>query len=335
MKPFDKSDAVGHWLHIYRAAGIAIDESGTKHGKCPLCGRDGAKGMRYTDTTGNGQCICTCKPDGIDGWGLLQEFKWGSQNPENFKKALDFVQEIIRVGGELKKVRPREEKLMSPIKLRKMVKDIVPYKTGDMIDSYLTSRGILARPSQRVGLHPGLMHQATKKSHPVMCGLWQMPDGRVPGFQRTFFDNHGGILTDVVKDQRKLMTRKTIASNTGGAIRMMDVGDSTVLGLSEGIESGLALADYMGWGQGLKTPVWACTTANLLERWVMPPEVEEQVDCFVIAVDADKSFTGQAASYILAKRLRLKGKIVNLVTPDKLGCDIVDIMNNKCGFTWV
>lgn len=334
MKPFQKEDAAGHWLHIYRAAGIAIDESG-KHGKCPLCGREGTKGLRYTDTTGNGQCICTCKPDGIDGWGMLQEFHYGSQNPENFKKALDIVREIIRVGGELKKVSPREKKLMSPLKLREMVRNIVPYKTGDMIDSYLTSRVIKARPSQRVGLHSGLVHPATKKLHPVMCGLWQMADGRVPGFLRTFLDNHGGILTDVEEDQRKLMTRKTIASNTGGCIRMIELGESRVLGLSEGIESGLALADYMGWEQGIETPVWACTTANLMERWVMPPEVEEQVDCFVIAVDADYSFTGQAASYALAKRLRLKGKCVNLVTPDKLGCDLVDIVNGKCGDIWV
>ena len=330
MKPFQKEDAIGHWLRIYRASGIAIDESG-KHGKCPLCGREGAKGMRYTDTTGNGQCICTCQPKGIDGWGLLQEFHYGSQNQENFKRTLDIVREIIRVSGPLKKLNPRKEKLMSPLELRGMVKDIVPYKTGDMIDSYLTSRGIKARPSQRVGLHPGLVHPVTKKLHPVMCGLWQMPDGRVPGFQRTFFDNHGGILTDVEKGQRKLMTRKTIASNTGGSIRMMDIGGSTVLGLSEGIESGLALSEFMG----TETPVWACTTANLLERWVMSPEVEEQVDCFVIAVDADASFTGQAASYALAKRLRLKGKCVNLVIPDKLGCDLVDIVNNNCGFIWV
>ncbi len=318
MKQFQKEEVIGHWLHIFRALNIKIAEDG-RHCKCPMCGRDGTKGLRLTPNNDRGEWICTCGNG--DGWKLVTGVRGC-----DFKAALELVGEVVRVAGPLKTVAPREQKLKTIDDIRRMFDGAVAYKTGDLIDLYLGNRGLTARPNQQTFLHLGLRHPVTRKKHAAICGLWQMPNGEVVGFHRTYLDRHGDKLPEVDKNQQKLMTPKIIQSNSGGAHRMMDVGESKVLGLGEGFETSLALAEMMD------IPAWDCTNNILLEKFVPPDCLLEQVDHFVIAIDRDRKFAGQKSSYILANRLAIRyGKSVDLVMPDKRGHDVLDILNKKCG----
>jgi putative DNA primase/helicase len=49
----------------------------------------------------------------------------------------------------------------------------------------------------------------------------------------------------------------------------------------------------------------------------------------VIAADNDYSYTGQAAAYALAKRLKLAGKIVEVIMPEIIGEDFNDEIKRK------
>ena len=324
IKPWQKEEATGKWLSIYRGLGISIREDG-KHGKCPLCGRDGNKGMRMVDYKGNGQCICTCSPDGIDGWSIVQHVL-----NVDFGGAIDLVADLVKVSGGLKDIRMPEPELKTLLDLRKMFSGAKRYKTGDMIDAYLTNRGLSARPSQQIWLNSGLFHPETKKKHPAVCGLWQTQMGEVVAFHRTYLDGHGCKLEGVKSS--KLMSPKIVKSLSGGAIRMMALkDDDDVLCIGEGLETSLAcsqlISDY---------PAWCCTTNVLLEKFELPEQVADQITHFIIPVDADRKFAGQASAFALAKRLRISyGKTVNLVMPDKLGCDCLDILNGKCEMIWI
>jgi len=102
-----------------------------------------------------------------------------------------------------------------------------------------------------------------------------------------------------------------------------------VLGLSEGVETGVALTHLRGF------PVWACISAVLMTHVQVPERVRE----VRIAVDMDVSGTGQNAALALA--LRLKGSkkvffewptvrtdlITNKALPEK-SFDWADLVNS-------
>ena len=235
----------------------------------------------------------------------------------------------MKVTGGLKAVQPHEPNLKKTCDLRRMISGATRYQEGDSIDTYLGQRGLTARPNQNVWLHPGMIHPETHKKHKVICDLWYMPNGEVAAFHRTYLDEYGCKLEGV--KQNKLMSPKTVKSLSGGACRLMDIGEEAAMCIGEGKESALACSQFMG---GM--PAWACTTSNLLEKFQLPERIADQVDHFVIPIDADRKFAGQKSSFELARRLRVNyGKTVNLIMPDKLGCDCLDIVNGACGMYWI
>jgi putative DNA primase/helicase len=96
-------------------------------------------------------------------------------------------------------------------------------------------------------------------------------------------------------------------------VRLSGVG--TILGIAEGIETALAASIRFG------APVWAATSAALLESWVPPASVER----VLIAGDADAGFTGQAAAFALARRLVRDGYAVEIQIPGEIGKDWADL----------
>lgn len=322
MVTFQKEQAVGCWLDIFRGLSIDIREDG-KHGPCPLCGRDGTRGMRFIDTDGSGFCICSCcQEKGLDGWGVVK-----AKFDVDFVGAIELVSELYMSAGSLKRVEPKEVKVKTKEELLRMFGKGTRYKTGDMIDGYFKGRGLAARPDQHVWLCPQ-WHKETKKDHPAICSLLHMPDGQVGSYHRTYLDGHGGKLSGV--DKKKMMSPKIVKSTAGGCVRLMDLGETTILCLGEGIETALAMSEIF------EQPAWATTTAVMLKKWVPPKAVLDQVDHFIIGIDRDRSFTGQADSFALARRLVLDyKKTVNLAMPDKPGFDMADVVNGICGYIFM
>ena len=91
--------------------------------------------------------------------------------------------------------------------------------------------------------------------------------------------------------------------------------------MSEGIETALACHEATGW------PVWACVSARGLEAVQLPAGATT----IYIAVDLDRSETGEKSAAALARRLNTEGRTVHLVTPrgpipqDSKGADWLDV----------
>jgi putative DNA primase/helicase len=77
------------------------------------------------------------------------------------------------------------------------------------------------------------------------------------------------------------------------------------MGIGEGIETALAAS------RRFHVPVWAATSATLLECWVPPAGAET----ILIAGDNDASWTRQAAAFALARRLVREGDVVEVRVP--------------------
>lgn len=301
---FDKEQVIGKWLSIFRNLGIEVDETG-RHSKCPLCGREGTKGIRVTDNNGSGSWICCCGNG--DGWDLIQQ-KFST----DFKGAVEVVAEVI---GHSEYIEPMEKKKITSEDLRKMFIGAERYSEGDHVDEYLGARGLTARPEQNIWCHKAAWHSETRNCHPAMFALFTDKNGMAVSFHRTYLDGAGGKLEGV--DCNKKMSPALVDSLSGGAVRLFPHEESSVLGIAEGIET--ALAAY----QDFAVPFWAATTAILLEKWVPP----ENITDVVIVGDNDRTFTGQAAAYSLAKRLVISfKKNISVYIPEITGSDWLDMV---------
>jgi putative DNA primase/helicase len=103
---------------------------------------------------------------------------------------------------------------------------------------------------------------------------------------------------------------------SGAAIRLTPA--SQVLGIAEGIETALSVMELF------EVPCWSCVSAGGIESFEPPPGVKE----VLIFGDNDLSYTGQAAAYLAAKRLRLKGYETEVHIPDAVG-DWLDVLQAR------
>jgi putative DNA primase/helicase len=292
----------GRWPSILELLGIRIREDG-KHGVCPICGK--MDGFRFDDRAGRGTWICQCSSG--DGLSLVQAVLH-----TDFKGAADAVRDVLGESTE----RPAREPRTSVTKeeLRKMFADAVVLSAGDLVTHYLQSRGISYMPEQAVWSSPSLYHPEVKDSFPGMLAVVSGVSGNAVAVHRTFLDREG---KKIEYANAKLFSRALVPSLAGCSIKPFPAGK--VLGIAEGIETALALAQDVG------IPAWASGTAALMETVELPDVVEH----VVIAADNDASWTGLAAATKLAKRLVSKGKTAQIALPTTRGCDYLDVLRRE------
>jgi putative DNA primase/helicase len=126
-------------------------------------------------------------------------------------------------------------------------------------------------------------------SYPALVAAVQAADGQVVTLHRTYLAQGAKA---PIGDCKKLLN----GGVNGAAVRLFE--PTAELCIAEGIET--ALAVYLRTAK----PVWAVLSANNMEKvWI--PAIVKRV---AIYADHDASYTGQAAAYALAKRLKAEEK---------------------------
>jgi putative DNA primase/helicase len=301
---FDLHEAArGRWRGILSHFGLDQRAMSGKHGPCPMCG--GEDRWRFDDKGGRGTWICNACGAGT-GIDLVMKLRG-----YDFREALEAVKPLVGLTAaeDIKSGMSDERKR----ELRQQLwKESVPVRPGDPVDEYLRNRGV------DQGIYPRVLrfHKACRYAegvtYPAMIAAVQDADGKGVSLHRSFILD--GYKAPV--DTPRMLMPGSIPP--GSAVRLAEIGDGTTIGIAEGIETALAASDRFS------VPTWAALTAGLLADWEPPSGVTE----VVIFGDNDHSFTGQAAAYQLAKRLKsMKGRSlsVSVHIPPEAGTDWNDL----------
>ena len=139
--------------------------------------------------------------------------------------------------------------------------------------------------------------------------------GEIVAVHRTYLaaePNETGAIGKASVPKPRMMLGKT----GGGTVRLGPISEHGVLGICEGIETGLAVTTAC---PGL--PVWATLSTSGLEQVQLPPEARR----IIILADHDSSGAGARAAETAARRLRTDGREVCIAMPPQQGDDFNDV----------
>lgn len=288
------------WHGILKAIGLEDRFTKNSHGPCPICG--GKDRYRFDNRDGYGTYFCSMCGAG-DGVKLVMGFKG-----LDFKEA---ARQIEQAAGFVKSHQNKERDNYDVIRrrLRSMWCESKPFRCGDPVAGYLSSRGIdLTHKPTCIRYHESLFYKDDHQtgSYQAMLALVTAPDGSGATIHRTYIKDGKKA---PVSSAKKLCTGFPIK---GGAIRLYPEGET--LGVAEGIETALAAA------QLFSVPTWATVSAGGLESFEPPKSVKR----LIVFSDNDENFVGQSAAYSLAKRMSLAGLSVEVRLPEVIGSDWAD-----------
>lgn len=286
--------AQGKWDGILSALGVDAEYlNKRKHFPCPATGQ-GVDRFRFSDKDGMGRFFCACSQGEKSGFDLLMCCRGWS--------FAETCREVEKIVGTVEQAPPPKPGPDPADRLRKIMESSKLAVDGTEVWSYLSGRGltppVCLREAEIMYWDEG---KATRK-YPCMVAKMVTPDGLPCTLHVTYLE--GGKKADVPTQRKLLPPSKPIK---GGAVRLFKVGPT--LGIAEGIETALAAAELY------KIPVWSALTAGNLQDFQPPPEARK----IIVFADRDESFTGEAAGYTLAKKLRGKGLDVEVFVPSKIG----------------
>jgi putative DNA primase/helicase len=292
--------AQGRWLGILPALGISQSFLTGKHGPCPLCG--GKDRWRWDNREGRGTWICS-KCGAGDGIALLMQ-----KNGWEFREAAEHIDTVIGSASADAPKRQRSDREKRDA-MSRLWRSSEAIEADDPVGRYLARRvGLTSFPSCLRTAFSARYQSDRPSFHPAMIAMVTGPDGAPSILHRTYLTADGRKAS--VNAPRRLMPG-TVAK--GAAIRLAPAGDA--LGIAEGIETALSASALFG------VPCWAAVNAGMLTAWQPPPEVRR----ILIFGDNDASYTGQAAAYALARRLRSEGFIVDVEVPAEPEADWNDV----------
>lgn len=295
--------AKGKWRGILLHLGIPSESLRNKHGPCPMCG--GVDRFRWDNKDGRGTFICNQCGAG-DGMKLAVDFT-GRPFPE-VAGQIDVILGNVKPDAPQPPPMPADERRMA---LRKAWVESAPVVEGDLVDTYLRSRGLGERAyPASLRFAPSLL-DGEGGTRPAMLALVGVHGERPVSMHRTFLRADGGAKAEM-GSPRKMMPGEL---PDGACVALSEWTGGGVLGVAEGIETAMAASFRFD------VPCWAAISAAMMMRWV-PPEGCDEV---VIFGDHDVSFTGHAAAYTLARRMKAKGLAVSVQIPVVLGQDWADV----------
>lgn len=157
--------------------------------------------------------------------------------------------------------------------------------------TYLRARGLTGDVPPSLRFLPAYEHIAGRVYLPALIAALQAGDRRVIGVQITMLDPRGDRKAQV------RFPRKTIGAMHDGAVRLAAASD--VLGLAEGIETGLSAMRLFG------VPTWCCLGAARMHSVAIPDSVQE------LHLFADGDEAGEAAIQRTAETHRRRRIIVH------------------------
>lgn len=342
----------------------AMDRVG-KHVTCPFHGgktdfrfvKVGRKGRGNTENCGVAMCTCGTWPDGF---ALLQQ-----ATGMKFYDLVKEVDELLNgpQGSRARVARPagmsEEERRKKELEKERLLAEEMAstrksnaslWARGKVIDLDATPY-YMARGISRAALE-GLQHvrelasfpyfvQADKKGEkPVRIGnypaiLCEMlsPTGDQVALHRTWLSrDRKGKGSDEwmrkpgAKDDWKAKKLTESTGAAGAAIRLHPAEGCEVLGLSEGVETGLAsrdLAMHGYWPDLEELPVWACYAERNIRSFEVPQELLKSLKKIVIFADNDKSGVGLEAARVFKVRAILDYPDIEVVikAPPTVGDD--------------
>jgi len=185
---------------------------------------------------------------------------------------------------------------------------------GTIAERYLASRGLVVPASADLRCHPDLTHYESRMGYPALIGIVRDRDGEVVALHRTYLDD--GIDGTVAK-AAIAKPRMMLGKVAGGAVRLGAIGGDGLLGLCEGIETGLAVMTACP-----ELSVWATLSTQHLEQVQLPAAAR----IVVILADHDQSGAGLRSAEATAARLRAEGRHVVIVAPPEPGQDFNDLL---------
>jgi hypothetical protein len=171
---------------------------------------------------------------------------------------------------------------------------------GTLAEAYLRARGIALEPGMPLRFHPSCPRGAARL--PALVALLTCPVTAAPvGVHRTFLAAEGGTKAPPGPNGEPA---KMMAGGAGVVRLTPDVEVTAGLGIAEGIETALAVAQAFGW-----RPIWAAASAGGIARFPVLAGLE------ALTVFADPDGAGLAAARSCCARWNKAGRDARLLYP--------------------
>jgi len=175
-----------------------------------------------------------------------------------------------------------------------------------LVEAHLRSRSLSLPSAADIRFADDVADMAERKGYPAMVSVVRYGDG----------SETGGLHITYLHDDGSKSHKKMLGSVAGGSVRLADMGLDGILGVSEGIESGIAaMMLYPG------IPVWASLSTSGMRSFQIPD------GCKRLVIFADAGEAGQAAAAELRDTAAAAGVAVAVVTPtgdDDFNRDLMD-----------
>lgn len=307
-----------------------------KAGPCPICfdGKHGRKRFRFDNKGGMGTWYCQQCGAG-NGYTLIERFSQMSK--VEILRFLDDGASGLCSDTPIKRF-SFEDADFSPEQVKKNRAQLVKVSNGsialtgnDPVSLYLRKRvpGCdLSKLSDSIRFHPGLKFFEegeggkfiNRGTFPAMVARAVDSTERPITLHRTYLTSKGDKAP--LEDPKKQM--KGIRKLDGAAIRLLEVPQSRTLGLTEGIETGLAVAT----GYKYRISVWSLLNCGNLALADIPPGRFDKIIIFADhdRMDLKKEYRpGSHFAALLKARLEGMGYQVEIKLPQKEGADFADV----------